>query len=276
MIKEPSVLRIASQWVIAIILAVVLAALFLLLASVQLTAEDTGKRAQRRSVATLTDIDARLPAIEAALSAAGSTPGNTVQVPAFPLPVQLTADEAKTLRGAALRDRILDDSATLLYDRGMGAWASADQAGVQRIDRVSSAGLVKTGLGMVRDSRHTIFVIAAILLAIVSLMLAAGLMMTIHDWNMRFVAMGSVVLAAALPCLAAAIAVRFAFKTAQTDADSFTKEMLDLGIGAVWIPIRDYLALSALGFGVAGLGALGMWLQSRPNQAPGPVLPRGE
>ncbi len=273
---QTSILRIASQWVIAAILAAVLALFFLLIAGVQLTSEDTGQRAHRRSVATLTDIDARLPAIEMALDSVGSGPGGSVQVSGFPLPVQLSADEAKALRGAALRDRILDDSAALLYDKGMGAWASGDQAGVQRIDRVSRAGLIKTGLGMAHDSRHTLFVVAAILLGIAALMLAAGLMTTIHDWNMRFVAAGSLIFAAALPCLAAAIAVRFAFKTGQTDADPFTKGMLDLGIGAVWIPIRDYLALSALGFGVAGLGALGMWLQSRPAQAPGPVVPRGQ
>jgi hypothetical protein len=101
-------------------------------------------------------------------------------------------------------------------------------------------------------------------------------MLAIRDWNMRLVALGSLIFGAALPCLAAAIAVRFGFKTAQTEADPFTTGMLDLGIDAMWVPIRDYLALSALGFAVAGLGALGAWLQGRPPRRRLPATPAAE
>lgn len=277
MTDRTSFLRIASQWLIAALLTAVLAALFVLIAAVQLSSEGTGTRAQRRSVATLAEIDRLLPGIEAELDHANVPSGETVQVPGFPIPVQLTSDEARMLRGAELRERILDSSAALLYEDGMGNWAAADRDGVQRIERVSAAGAIKTGLGLAGDSWNTRFLAGAVLLGVLALLLAAGLMVAIRDWNMRLVALGSVVIAAGLPCLAAAIAVRFAFKTAQTDADPFVTEMLDLGIDAVWVPIRDYLTLSALGFVVAGLGALGAWLQGRTTpQTPIAAAPPAE
>ena len=261
----------------AALLAVTLVALFVVLPGVQLTSEDAGLRVHRRSVATLTDIDATLPGIETALDAATEEPqAATVQVPGFPIPVQLSAEEAATLRGPALRERILDESAALLYEDGMAEWAAADPDSIQRIDRASTAGIMKTGLGMARDSRHALFLAGAAILGIIALLLAIGMTIAIRDWNMRLVALGSVVFAAALPCLAAAIAVRFGFKTAQTEADPFVEALLDLGIDAMWVPIRDYLVLSTLGFVIAGFGALGAWLQARAPRRAVPAAPPAE
>ncbi|HET9477646.1 MAG TPA: hypothetical protein VFP63_09175 [Dehalococcoidia bacterium] len=277
MTQQPSFLRIASQWVIAALLAAVLAALFVLIAAVQLSSEESATKAHRRAVATLTEIDRLLPGIEAELKNADVPEGQTVPVPGFPIPVQLTADEAETLRGAALRERILDGAATLLYEDGMGSWSRADTNGVRRIERISAAGAVDTGLGLATDSRHSLFLAGAVVMGIVALVLAAGLMLAVRDWNLRLVALGSVIIAAGLPTLAAAIAARFAFKTAQTDADPFVEELLDVGADAAWVPIRDYLTLSALGFIVAGLGALGTWMQGRPaRHATLPAAPPAE
>jgi phosphate/sulfate permease len=275
--QQPSLLRIASQWVIAALLAAVLAALFILIAAVQLSSEETAIKAHRRAVATLTEIDRLLPRIEDELENTNVPAGETVPVPGFPIPVQLTADETDTLRGAELREQILDGAAKLVYEDGMDSWSGADRDGVQRIERISAAGAVDTGLGLATESRHRLFVAGAVLLGVVALALAAGLMLAVRDWNMRLVALGSVIIAAGLPSLAAAIAARFAFKTAQTDADPFVEELLDIGVDAAWVPIRDYLILSALGFVVAGLGALGAWLQGRPaRQAAMPAAPTVE
>jgi len=268
--ERTSFLRVASQWLVGFLLAVVLTAFFVLIAAVQLSSEETGTRAHRRSVATLTEIDRLIPGIEADLDLTEVSPDQTVQVPGFPFPVLLTADEAQTLRGADLRERVLDSAAALLYEDGMEMWAAADPDAVQRIDRVSTTGALKTGMGLASDSWNTRFVIVAILLGVLALLLAAGLMLAVRDWNMRFVALGSVVIAAGLPCLAAAIGVRFVFNTAKTDADTFVTDMLDLGIDSAWVAIRDYLTISALGFVVAGLGALGAWLQGRAVR-PSPI-----
>jgi hypothetical protein len=52
-------------------------------------------------------------------------------------------------------------------------------------------------------------------------------------------------------------------KTAQTDADSFVEEMLELGVDTMWLPIRFYLALSMVGFATVGIASIGMWWESR-------------
>ena len=277
MTGQSSTLRLASQWVLSGVLTAVVTALFLLVAGVQLSSEDTATKAHRRAVATLTEIDRLLPEIESELDQAEVAEGQTVQVPGFPIPVQLTAEEARTVRGAELRERILDKAAGVLYEDGMDSWAATDGDAIQRIERISAAGAVKTGLGLATDSWHSAFVAGAVVAGALSVMLAAALAVAIRDWNMRLVALGSVVVAAGLPCLAAAIGVRFAFKTAQTDADPFVDSMLDIGVDAAWVPIRDYLTISALGFVVAGLGALGAWLQGRAApQTPMPASPRIE
>lgn len=269
-------LRLFLQWLIAVLLGAVLIALFVVIGFVQLTSEETGTRVHRRAIAALTDTDAVLPGIEAALDDADADPqAGTVLVPDFPVPVRLTADEARTLRGAALRDRILDEASATLYDDGMSAWAATDER-AQRIEPVSAAGAVKAGLGLARDSKHNLFLWGAALLTVVAALLAGALLLAVRDWNLRFVSLGTVVFAAALPCLAAAIALRFAFKTAQTDADPFVDELLDLGIDAMWVPIRDYSILSILGFAVAGLGAAGAWLQGRSQPRVVHAIPRGE
>ena len=277
MTQETSFLRLASQWLAGILLTVALMAFFVLVAGVQLTSEETGTRVHRRAVATLTDIDAILPSIEAGLGeGATSIQSGAVLVPDFPIPVELTAQEAASLRGGELRDRILDESAAILYDDGMSQWAAADDEGTQSVERVSTAGIIKTGLGIVRDSRHTLLVIGAALLGVIALLIATGLTVSIRDWRMKLTVLGSITLAAALPCLAAAIAVRFGFKTAQTEADPFTDDMLWLGIDAMWVPIRDYLALSSVGFAVGGVGALCAWLESRSTRLPRVALPPAE
>jgi membrane protein implicated in regulation of membrane protease activity len=192
--QQPSFLRIASQWVIAALLAAVLAALFILIAAVQLSSEESATKAHRRAVATLTEIDRLLPGIEDELEKTDVPPGGPSGA-GFPIPVQLTSDEAETLRGAELRERILDGAAKLVYEDGMDSWSGADRDGVQRIERISAAGAVDTGLGLATESRHRLFVAGAVLLGIIALVLAAGLMVAVRDWNLRLVALGSVIIA---------------------------------------------------------------------------------
>jgi len=268
-------LRPFLQWLVAAVLGAVLIVLFGLIAFLQLTSEETGTRVHRRAIAALTDIDSILPQIEDALDNADEDPATgTVLVPDFPIPVRLTAAEAHTLRGDALRDRILGEASAIVYEEGMSQWAAAGER-TQNIQRASAAGAVQTGLGLARQSAHTRLFWGAVVLTAIAALLAAGLLFAVHGWELRLVSLGTVIFAAALPCLAAAIAVRFAFKTAQTDADPFVEEMLNLGIDAMRVPIRDYIVLSTLGFAVAGLGTLGAWLEGRGSARPARAIPRG-
>ena len=58
--------------------------------------------------------------------------------------------------------------------------------------------------------------------------------------------------------------------TAEEEADPFVTGLLDLGVDAMWVPIRDYLALSALGFSVIALGVFCLWWQARLGAPPPP------
>ena len=262
---EPSLVRLATQWLLAVAVAISATAFILAIAGIQMTSEDTGRRIQRRAAAALTDIDAILPSVEVQLAETEApTGGDTVLVPGFPIPVLLTREEAATLRGAELQRRLLDESGKRLYEDGMSAWAKGDPAGHQEIDRVSSSAAVYRSLNLVRDSTYTYLVILAALLGVLTFILGLVLLLTIRTGFMRLLAVGVLLLAASMPALAAAVALRFAFKTAQTDGDSFVEAMLQLGVDTMWLPIRMYLALSMVGFATIGVASLGLWLDSRP------------
>jgi hypothetical protein len=258
-----SVFRTASVWVTAFLLAIVLTAFLGAVTMTQLTADDTGKRVLRRSVATTTGLDASLPQIEAALrEAAVRSPEAMVQVPDFPIPVLIPREEAMTLSGPALRDRILQESAEALHDSGMSAWAAADPNANQSPERASTAGLMKEGFGLISSSTHNFFLVVAILLGVIVLGMA-GILVIALPWDARLPAMGIVGLLASLPPLAAAVGVRFAFRTAETDGDPFLDGLMNLGADSMWVPIRNYFTLTALSFAVLIVGSLLLWWEAR-------------
>ena len=258
-----NVLRTATVWVAAFVLALFLTAFFLTLTAFELTSEDTGQDILRRSIAISTDIDAVLPGIEAdldAVAAEGDSP--TITVPGFPIPVELTREEAATLRGAALRGRILDDSARRLYDDGGSAWAAGDPEARRDVERISTAGAIDYGLGFISDSTNTGLLIVAVLLAIIVLGLA-GVLMVVLPWDMRILVAGGIVAFAALPSLAAAVGLRFVFRTADDEGDPFVEGMLALGVDVMWVPIRSFLVLSVLGIALILIATLLLWWTSR-------------
>jgi len=258
-----NVLRTATVWVAAFVLGLFLAAFFLTLTAFQLTSDDTGQDILRRAVAISTDIDAVLPGIEAdldAVAAEGDSP--TVTIPGFPIPVELTREEAATLRGAGLRERILVEAAQRLYDDGGSAWAAGDLEAKRDVERVSTAGAIDYGLGFIRDSTNTLLLIVAILLAIIVVGMA-GVLMVILPWDMRILIAGGVTVFAALPSLAGAVALRFIFRTADAEGDLFVEGMLDLGVDAMWVPIRGFLVLSVFGIALILIATLLLWWTSR-------------
>ncbi len=253
----------ASQWLIGASLAVMLTLLFLAVTAVQLSSQSLGERILRRSVAVSTNIDAILPDLQAALEAEAREGGaDQVRVPDFPIPVKLSRDEALSLEGRALRERILSEAGATLYRDGMSAWADADDDGDQRIETISVAGALERGLGLIMDKNHDRMVIAAVVLGFLSAVLAALLVASVRSWG-RLVALSAAKIAAALTFLAAAVGVRFVFRTAQEEADPFVYGLLELGVEAMWVPIRNYLALTALGFAVMLVALMFIWASSR-------------
>jgi hypothetical protein len=258
-----SALRLASVWAAAAVLVVCGSAFLISLTFMQLTAEDTGERILRRSTASLTDIDASLPKIEDDLHAlAEDSSGPTVQVPGYPITVTLSRDEARTIGGEELRDRLLDRSAQLIYDHGMSVWTGSDPDADRNIERLSAAGLVDRGLGLVRGSTHTVFLVLTIVFGLLTLAFGAGLW-AILPRDGRLLTIGGVTVAGSLPLLAAAVAMRFAFRTAEADGDPFIEALLDIGADSTWVPIRNFFTLSLLGMGLLGLGSALIWWEAR-------------
>ncbi len=258
-----SLLKTASQWTIAFVLTIVLILFFVSIAAAQVTSEGAGRRVLRRSVAVTTNIDAVLPGIEDKLHEAANESGEAqVRVPDFPIAVDIPRAEAATISGAELRARILDESARRLYDDGMSAWDSGDPEARQDVERISTAGLLHMGLGTIRDSNHTIFLGLAGVFGVLALGLAAALAVSLSPY-VRLIALGGVTVAASLMVLAAAVAVRFGFRTAESEADPFAKGMLDLGVDVMEVPIRSFLTLSVLGAAVALGASVFLWWESR-------------
>ena len=270
MTEARTVLRIASQWLIGIALVVVLTAFLLALVGYQMTSAGTGQRILRRAIAETTDIDESIPRIETDLNAAAAGgEGTQVRVPNFPIPVDIPREEIP-LGQPHLRQRLLDEGARRLYEDGTSQWAATDPQASQQIDRVSAAGAVHTGLGLIQDSTHGTFLVATVLLGLLALVLAAVLIATV-PWHLRLLTVGVVVLAVGLPLLAGAVGLRFAFRTAEPAADPFVDSLLDLGVDAMWVPIRNYLTLTVLGGAITLMGLGVVWWQQREwSRAPAP------
>lgn len=261
--KPNSVLKIASQWVLGLLLVAALTLLFFTLAGLQLTSESTGQRILRRAIAIATEIDASLPQIESDLrETAAEPPAESLLVPNFPIPVELTVGEAATLEGAELRSVILTRAGERLYKDGSSAWAAADPEARQQVQRISSAGVLHRGLGLVTSSTNTAFLISSILFGLLALAFGTALMLSLRGY-MRLLVAGVVTLASSLPLLAGAVALRFIMRTAEPEGDVFVQGLLDLGVDAMWVPIRDYAALTVLGALLTLMGALLLWWQSR-------------
>jgi len=215
------------------------------------------------SVAVSTNIDAIQPDLQAALrEKAREGEADPVRVPDFPIPVELSREEALSLEGTALRERILDEAAARLYQDGMLAWAAGDPGAEQDIEIISITGAIRRGLGLITARNHDRFVVAAAVLGFLSAVLGVGLLASTRSWG-RLLAPSTVTIAAALPSLGTAVAVRFGFRTAQEEADPFVSGLLDLGVEAMWVPIRNSLALTVLGFTALLLTLVFIWATSR-------------
>jgi len=239
------------------LVAVILSALFFAaVVASQLTSDGAGQRILGRAVAVITEIDATLPDIQADLQqAAQESTAAEVRVPNFPISIDLPRGEALEMEGAVLRARLLDEAAARIYDDGMSAWADGDPDAEQAISRISSAGVLRGGLGLIKDSNHTFFLGAAIVLGLLAAVPVVLLTFSLRSYAWM-VALGVVVLAAAFPSLALAIVLRYGIGTVGADGDPFVMGLVSLADDAMWVPVRDYLALSALGLAVIAVGVL--------------------
>ncbi len=249
--------RGALQWLFSSLLALSLIGLFLVISALQLTSSEPAQRILARAVADLTEIDALLPSIQADLvEAAQASQEPTVAVPHFPLPVELPREEASSISASELRSRLLGEGARAIYKEGMSAWALGDPEAKQSIDILSPEGGIHRGLGFLSDDDYRAFRIAAIVLGLISLVLAGLVLVATKGWG-RVVALGAAILGAAVPSLVAAVGIRFIFRSAREDqTDYLMVRLLNLGNDVTWLALRNYTILTLVGLGmvVVGLG----------------------
>ncbi len=253
-----------SQWILAFLIGFSLVAFISLLSLAQVTSSGAGSRMLARTTATITDVDAALPGIETALrESAEQGVQDPISVPNFPIPVQVSRDEALTLTGVDLRDRILTAAGDALYDDGVSVWADADSDAQQQIGRGSTAGAVRLGIGLVGDTQHTVFLVLAVVAGLATLMFAAALAMQMSTLR-RLATLGGIVTVSAVLALLLALLVRVALPS--LGGGQFTDDIVDIAVDAESVAIRNFLIVSLLGFAVAATGLIGMSMETRAEQ----------
>ncbi len=235
---------------------------FLALTAAQLTAPGPGKALLSRALAPLLDLDAALPYLEEALhQAAQEAQGPTLAVPDFPLPVQVAKEEALTLRGEKLRSLLLQEAARQVYSQGMGVLAGE---GERDLGRGSLPWAMDRGLGLIGHKTHLAFMVAAAVLGVASLGLALPLLMALPSWG-KLASLGAIWVGAGLPSLLLGLAARLALKALQGGATPLVHQLLQVGVEAASVLVRNALALSALGTAFLALAVLLLRAQARPS-----------
>lgn len=251
----------SSQWLIGMLLALTLSGLFLAVSAAQLTSPSNGQKVLGQGVAVLTDIDGILPKIHSDLHENAALAGTElVQIPGFPITLQLTSAEASTISEASLRQYILESSATLAYQNGMGIFE--DPEGQQDIGLFSPAGAIDRGLSIITNENYNRIRITTGVLIAISGVLALLLLISTRSY-VRLIALGAAITAATLPPLGGLIAARSIFRGAQDNADPFIHGLLELGIAATWIPLRNEITFAALGAAFIGVGLLSSLIATR-------------
>jgi len=234
---------------------------FLALTAAQLTAPGPGKALLSQALAAVLDLDAALPHLEEALHrAAQEAEEPRIAVPDFPVPVEVTREEALALQGERLRSLLLREAAARVYHQGMGVLAA--QEGRGGLEAFSLPGAIDRGLGLIGDETHLALVVAAALLGVASLALALPLLRPLPAWG-RLGCLGGIWVGAGLPALALGLAARLGFRALQRGAEPFVHQLLQVGVEAASVLVRNALALSALGTAFLALAALLLWAEAR-------------
>lgn len=257
--------RQSTKWFIGLALFVSLLALFTSLQLFQLTSEKISKRTLERAVAALTEIDPLLDRNydDIEKRAAGAAPGETVTLRGYPIDIQLSPAEVEGASKDELRRLLLQRSADLMYEEGTAPLQSVS-GGHGSVGRLSVAALTDRGLGFLTKAHHDTLAIVTFVLASVSVLLAVTLAMLCRGFG-RLTGVGAVALAASVPVLLAGGAV-WSYARVQSGAGSeYTQqEFLRIAQELSWIPLRDGIAMAALGAVFVFVGAVcASWADTR-------------
>lgn len=230
----------------AVALAVFLIPFLFSFSAAQVTAPGTGQRIQSQAANILLEVDSLMPNIyEQWREEALTTDQSSLAVPGLPLEVQVPTDDIVNSPIEDLQAQVIDEAGAQVYSDGFDVLADNDNAGASDI---SSAGLMRRGMGLISEGTHTIFKFIAIVTGIICAIFV-GMILLVGRNLSRLFSIGGALLAAALPLLLLATFVRFILgKLAGGQDDVFAAALLRLGEDIMMIPIRNDIIFSVLGF----------------------------
>lgn len=254
---EPVEWRGGVRWAVTLLLLITLGATFISLVLFQATSEGASKRALRRAVAALSEVDVLIDHNYASLQQQASTaaPGAQFRLPDFPLNVTLTRNEVLHSSKAQMRDLLLNRSADLMYRDGTRPLRSTPGSSAS-LGMFTVGGITDRGLGFLTGRHHDVLRILTLVLAGISALLCVALAALCRGFA-RLWGVGAVVLAASLPMLVAGAAARVYIRFASGGQTEYLqREFLAIGRGLAWIPIRDGLACAGLGVVIVIVGVI--------------------
>ncbi|MGD0115845.1 MAG: hypothetical protein ABSC13_07575 [Dehalococcoidia bacterium] len=249
----PGFRRMFFKWAVGLVFVSTLGVLLLAVDATQLSAAGPSHAILRRTVSSLTEIDALLASPgQATVGSSGDTAPSRLQD--FPIALDLTTGETQDLSSPDLRNVVLDRSADKLYADGFSAFHAGDTNGASHIQVLSPPGAVRYTAGLLTKSNHDVMRIVLIAAAALAAILALALMLLSRGYR-RLTTLGAAVLAAALPLLLIATVVHFVLQLAAAhESDYLNAQLYALGRDVAWLPVRNALAFACLGAVFVALG----------------------
>jgi NADH:ubiquinone oxidoreductase subunit 6 (subunit J) len=225
-------------------LALVTGLLILAWSAVQLTERSQATRVLQQTLVPLSDIDRLLARDYAALQTqAQADAGGSVIVQSYPLGIAIPAAELSEMSRDAVRAHVLSVSAERIYESGAGAFAP-DEAG--RGSFFSPSGVFALTAGQLTARNHTIAIIVGALLA---LFFVPMLVRALSEGSgaERARNLGAGLLLGGLGLAIALLVGRSLLRGVLSTDDGFSDALLDVGLNAAGLPIRNGVIFGALG-----------------------------
>jgi hypothetical protein len=244
----------SGKWAVGLALVVALGLTLVSLQLFQLTSESVSRPALRRALNALVEGDAIIERNYADLRARAeaSRQDDVLELRDYPVSIPLTRDEVLTSDEDSMRVLLLDRGVERMYDDGTSVLrdGGSDAGG-----RFTAAGVVDECVGFLRSGVHGILGVITLVLAGVSVVLTIALVALCRSFG-RLVGVGVALTLASLPLVLGGLAVRaYAGAAADSDGEYLRGELMDVVATLAWVPVRNGVALSAMGAAILIIGA---------------------
>ncbi len=222
---------------------VVLFLFVLALSARQVTAPGSAQHVLEDGIASITEVDLvlaeQLPAIR---QVAATSDQPALALPGYPLPVQLSRDEAANLSTEDLRAVVLARSAAIVYTTGLGAF---DRTGHQSLSLLSAEGILRLATGQLSASNHSRATKATLVLGVLLASLATLLMVS-RDGYQRLGVLGFGLLVGAVPGTLLFLLLRIGVGQVG-GADPFISDLRAVAGALLLVVVRNFAITAVLG-----------------------------